>query len=40
MKWISLTSGALLIGIGALIFTGRLVLLNSYFDFFGLGAGI
>jgi hypothetical protein len=28
----------LLVSVGVLIFTGRLVLLNQYFDFFGLSA--
>ena len=39
MGMISLASGVLLIGVGILIFTNRLVLLNRYFDFFGLSSG-
>lgn len=37
---ISVVSGVLLIAMGVLIFTNRLVVLNSYFDFFGLSAGV
>ncbi|MBI2886862.1 MAG: sulfite exporter TauE/SafE family protein [Chloroflexi bacterium] len=37
---ISLVSGLLLVAMGVLIFTNRLVTINAYFDFFGLGAGI
>lgn len=33
-------SGALIIVVGILIFSNRLTMLNQYFDFFGLGAGI
>jgi len=40
MGKISLISGLLLIAVGVLIFTNRLILLNKYFDFFGLGSGI
>lgn len=37
---ISFVSGLLLIAVGFLIFTNRLIILNRYFDFFGLGKGI
>ena len=37
---ITLVSGVLLVVMGVLIFTNRLVMLNSYFDIFGLSAGI
>jgi len=33
-------SGALIIVVGVLVFSNRLTILNQYFDFFGLGAGI
>lgn len=39
MGVVELASGVLLIGVGILIFTNRLVLLNRYFDFLGLGSG-
>jgi len=39
MGVVELASGILLIGVGILIFTNRLVLLNRYFDFLGLGSG-
>lgn len=38
MPAISVASGVLLVSVGVLIFTNRLVLLNQYFDFFGLSA--
>ncbi|MCX6024533.1 MAG: cytochrome c biogenesis CcdA family protein [Chloroflexi bacterium] len=38
MPAISMGSGALLVVVGVLIFTNRLVLLNQYFDFWGLSS--
>lgn len=38
MPAVSVASGTLLIAVGVLIFTNNLVLLNKYFDFFGLSA--
>ena len=35
---VSVASGVLLVAVGMLIFTNNLVLLNQYFDFFGLSA--
>ncbi|MBI4302192.1 MAG: sulfite exporter TauE/SafE family protein [Chloroflexi bacterium] len=40
LRFVSVISGLLLIGVGVLIFTNSLVRLNQYFDFFGLGRGI
>ncbi|MBM2827216.1 MAG: cytochrome c biosis protein, transrane region [Dehalococcoidia bacterium] len=37
---VEMASGLLIIAVGILVFTGRLSVLNRYFDFFGLGAGI
>lgn len=40
LRVVSVLSGLLLIALGALIFTGKLVLLNRYFDFFPFSGGL
>ena len=40
LRPVEIVSGALVVGVGVLVFFNALVFLNQYFDFFGLGSGI
>lgn len=40
LRLVSVIAGLLLIAVGVLIFTNKLVWLNQYFDFFNLGKGV
>lgn len=40
LRVVSIVGGLLLIAVGVLVFTNKLILLNNYFDFFNLGKGV